>query len=108
MTLMSHDNSVYTTIQHWELHVHYIQYCELYLHYVHIFNIQCMYSTFLYLIILWCLLLHANIAHANMLVIYFLLSIFYIFVFIFLVKGNSQIKNFIAWCKLCVYENKTS
>ena len=61
-----------------------------------------------YLIVFQCLLLHVNIAHANMLVIYlFLLSIFYIFLY-FCVKGNLQIRNFIAWCKLCVYDNETS
>lgn len=65
---LSYDNSVYTTIQHWEPHLDYIQYCELYLHYVHIFNIRCIHS--IYLNVFQCLLLHVNFAHANMLVIY--------------------------------------
>ena len=106
----SHDNSVYTTIQHWELHLHYIQYSELYLHNVHI-NIQYIYFfNILNLNVFQCLLLHANTAHANMPVIYlFSISIFFILVFLyFCVKGNLQIKNLITWCKLCVYDNKTS
>ena len=70
-------------------------------------SIQCIYSIFLYLNVFQCLLPYANIAHANMLFIYLFSfkCIFYFCVLYFCVKGNLQIKNFIAWCKLCVYDN---
>ena len=56
-------------------------------------------------IVFQCFLLHMNTAHANMLVIY-LFSFKYILYFC--VKGNLQIKNFIALCRICVYDDKAS